>query len=288
MARGLILIVATGVLAAAGLLAYDRILAEQATERRALIARNAEVTNLELAPGSALACLETEAGSSIAKACEVGVFATPQALSAAVAFVGERLKLIEAAQALTAGQRDFFAAERRAIERDRFGIAAHVLAQTYGCTVEKCAVFALLNDTRTLKADLAAQPFATLVARYEGVWDKPVDERVPVATLPGAPAEVKAQAAPSAAEALAKAEPPANAPHPLDKKWTLPSSDSIPAVSIMTPEPRLLKGEAPPEPKQAEQKAAEQKPEAPAPLPPKRPQVKAVQPTQAAQPAEAR
>ena len=288
MARGLILIVATGVLAAAGLLAYDRILAEQATERRALIARNAELTNQALAPGSALACLETEAGSSIAKACEVGVFATPQALSAAVAFVGERLKLIEAAQALTAGQRDFFAAERRAIERDRFGIAAHVLAQTYGCTVEKCAVFALLNDTRTLKADLAAQPFATLDARYEGVWDKPVDERVPVATLPGAPAEVKAQAAPSAAEALAKAEPPANAPHPLDKKWTLPSSDSIPAVSIMTPEPRLLKGEAPPEPKQAEQKAAEQKPEAPAPLPPKRPQVKAVQPTQAAQPAEAR
>ena len=288
MARGLILIVATGVLAAAGLLAYDRILAEQATERRALIARNAELTNQALAPGSALACLETEAGSSVAKACEVGVFATPQALSAAVAFVGERLKLIEAAQALTAGQRDFFAAERRAIERDRFGIAAHVLAQTYGCTVEKCAVFALLNDTRTLKADLAAQPFATLVARYEGVWDKPVDERVPVATLPGAPAEVKAQAAPSAAEALAKAEPPANAPHPLDKKWTLPSSDSIPAVSIMTPEPRLLKGEAPPEPKQAEQKAAEQKPEAPAPLPPKRPQVKAVQPTQAAQPAEAR
>src|SRR3974377_2210363 len=127
------------------------------------------------------------------------------ALCAAVAFVGERLKLIEAAQALTAGQRDFFAAERRAIERDRFGIAAHVLAQTYGCTVEKCAVFALLNDTRTLKADLAAQPFATLVARYEGVWDKPVDERVPVATLRGAPAEVKAQAAPSAAEALAKA-----------------------------------------------------------------------------------
>ena len=295
MARGLILIVATGVLAAAGLLAYDRILAEQATERRALIARNAELTNQALAPGSALACLETEAGSSIAKACEVGVFATPQALSAAVAFVGERLKLIEAAQALTAGQRDFFAAERRAIERDRFGIAAHVLAQTYGCTVEKCAVFALLNDTRTLKADLAAQPFATLVARYEGVWDKPVDERVPVATLPGAPAEVKAQTAlpavavaPPAAEALAKAEPPANAPHPLDKKWTLPSSDSIPAVSIMTPEPRLLKGEAPPEPKQAEQKAAEQKPEAPAPLPPKRPQVKAVQPTQAAQPAEAR
>jgi hypothetical protein len=288
MVRGRISgIVAAGVLAAAGLVAYDRISAEQAAERLALIARNAEVTNQAMAPGSALACLETEAGSSIAKACEVGVFATPQALSAAVAFVGERLKLIEAAQALAPGQHDFFAAERRAIERDRFGIAAHVLARTYGCTAEKCAIFALLNDTGTLKADLAAQPFATLVARYEGVWDKPVDERVPVATLPGAPLPAVA-VAPSAAETLARAEPPANAPHPLDKKWTLPSSDSIPAVSIMMPEPKLSKGEAPPEPKPAEQKAAEQKPEHPAPLPPRRPQVQAAQPAQAARPAEAR
>src|SRR3974390_117407 len=129
MARGLIIgIVTAGVLAAAGLLAYDRILAEQATERRALIARNAEVPNLELAPGWALACLETEAGSSIAKACEVGVFATPQALLAAVAFVAERLKLIEAAQALAPGQRDFFAAERRASGRDRARWVRHCRA----------------------------------------------------------------------------------------------------------------------------------------------------------------
>ena len=292
MARGLIIgVVAVGLAAAAALMVFDRISAEHAADRRALTAHNANLTQQSLAPGSALACLEAEVGASVTKACELGVFATPQTLAAAVAFVGERLKLIEAAHAFAPEQRDLLAAERRAIERDRFGIAAHVLARSYGCTAEKCVVFAMLNDTGALKSDLAAQPFDTLVARYEGVWDKPADERVPMAAVPVAPVETKAEPtpiAPNAAEALAKAEPPANGPRPLDKKWKLPSADSIPAVSIMAPEPKLPKAEAAPEPKQAEQKTAEQKPEAPAPLPPKRPQVQPAQPAQAAQPAEAR
>jgi hypothetical protein len=269
-------LVAAGVAAAAALMVFERVSGEQAQERRALITRNAELTAQMLAPGSALACLESEAGTSVAKACELGVFATPQSLAAAVAFTAERLKLIEAAHALAPERSDLFAAERRSLERDRFGIAAHVLARSYGCTAEMCGAFALLNDTGILKSDLAAQPFDALVARYEGVWDKPADERVPMAAVPIAPAE-PAPAAPTAVSggAMAKAEPPANAPHPLDKRWKLPSADSIPPVSIMTPEPKLPKGEAQPEPKPVEQKAAEQKPEAPAPLPPKRPQVQA-------------
>ena len=285
--RGLIIgAVAAGIAAAAALMVFDRISTEQATERRALIARNAELTSQALAPGSALACLEAEVGASVAKACELGVFATPQSLAAAVAFVGERLKVIAAAHAFAPAER-LFVAERRAIERDRFGIAAYVLAHGFGCTADKCALFGMLNDTGALKADLAAQPFNMLVARYEPVWDKPLDERVPVAAVPIAPAETKAEPAPArATEALAKAEQPANAPHPLDKKWKLPSADSIPAVSIMMPEPKLPKGEAPPE-KPAEQKTAE-KAEAPAPLPPKRPQAPVAQPAPAAQPAEAR
>jgi 2-hydroxychromene-2-carboxylate isomerase len=291
MARGLIVgVVVAGVAVAAALAVYDRISSEHAAERRALVVRNAELTQQSLAPGSALACLEAEAGASVANACELGVFATPQSVSAAVAFMTERLKLIEAAHVLAPAERNLFAAERRAIERDRFGIAAHVFARSFGCTAETCAALAMLNDTGTLKADLASQPFDALVARYKGVWDKPADERVPMAAVPVAPsAEATPAAAPAAADALARAEPPpANAPHPLDKKWKLPSADSIPAVSIMTAEPKLPKGEAQPEPKQPEQKTAEQKTEAPAPLPPKRPQGQATHPTQAAQPAEAR
>ena len=38
---------------------------------------------------------------------------------------------------------------RRAIELDRFGIAAHVLAVRDGCTAERCAAFALLQRHRT-------------------------------------------------------------------------------------------------------------------------------------------
>src|SRR4051794_19710647 len=111
MMRGLTIgVVAAGVIAGAALTVFDRISAEQAAERRALIARNAALTAQTLSPGSALACLEAEAGASVAKACELGVFATPQSLAAAVAFMGERLKLIEAAHAFAPGQRDLFAA----------------------------------------------------------------------------------------------------------------------------------------------------------------------------------
>jgi hypothetical protein len=266
-------------IAAALFVIVDRIDASgQAQERRALLARNADLTREAMTPGSALSCLEADAGPSVEKACELSVFATAHALAAAVSFVGERVKLLETAQALAksgdAQALAGFSHERQALERDRFGIAAHVLARRHGCSAEKCEALSLFKDTGTLKADLDARPFDALVTKYEGVWDRPGEPRMPVAELPGVPA-VSAPAA----DAMAKAELP-GMPHPLDPKWKLPSADSIPAVSIMAPEPKVPKGEAQAEPKAAEQKQAEQKAEAP--MPPKRPQ------TQAPAPAEAR
>lgn len=270
--RGLIGLAIGGAIAAALFVIVDRIDTNgQAQERRALVARNADLTREAMAPGSALSCLETDAGASVEKACELSVFATPYALAGAVSFIGQRLKLLEAAQALArAGDSQVLvgmAHERQALERDRFGVAAHVLAKRYGCTAESCALLSLFKESATLKADLQSQPFDALVAKYEGVWDKPGEPRAPVAELPGGP-----MVGAPGADALAKAEMP-GALHPLDPKWKLPSADSIPAVSIMAPEPKLPKVEAQPEPK-AEQKQAEQKSEAP--IPSKRPQPQTV------------
>jgi hypothetical protein len=193
-----------------------------------------------------------------------------------VSFVAERMKLLETAQALAKGGDGQVLAgmrhERQALERDRFGVAAHVLGRRYGCSAEKCEALSLFKDTGTLKADLETRPFDALVAKYEGVWDKPGEPRAPVAALPGIPT-VSAPAA----DALARAEPPGT-PHPLDPKWKLPSADSIPAVSIMAAEPKV-KGEVQAEPKAAEPKQAEQKAEAP--VPPKRPQAQAPAPAEA-------
>ena len=58
-----------------------------------------------------------------------------------------------------------FAARRRAIELDRFGIAAHVLAERDGCTAERCAAFAFLTDSGVLKANMKAQAFDQYVSR---------------------------------------------------------------------------------------------------------------------------
>jgi hypothetical protein len=276
--RGLVGLAIGGAIAAALFVIVDRMDAGgKAQERRALISRNADLTREGMSPGSALSCLEVEGGPSVEKSCELSVFATPNAVAAALSFVAERIKLLETAHALAKGGDVQVLAgmthERQGLERDRFGIAAHVLAHRYGCSAEKCEELSLFKDTGTLKADLDARPFDALVAKYEGVWDRPGEPRAPVSGHPIEPGSPAAVVSSPATDALARAEPPGML-HPLDKKWKLPSADSIPAVSIMSPEPKLPKGELQAQPK-PEQKAE-------APLPPKRPQ------SQAPAPAEAR
>ena len=131
-----------------------------------------ELTAQALAPGSTLACLDGAAGEAVENACEKTVFAGPQTTAAAVAYMAARLTLLADGLAF-ARQRDpdfavSLAGLRRAIELDRFGIAAHVLAVRDGCTAERCAAFALLNDANVIKANLKAQVFDQYVSRYAG------------------------------------------------------------------------------------------------------------------------
>jgi hypothetical protein len=236
-----------------------------AAERRELIARGDRLTALALTPGSALACLDSGAGETAETACEAAVFASPQSTAAAVAYVGARLRLLSDAKALEP-LGDSFAAPRRAIELDRYGIAAHVLASRDLCTAERCGAFALLADTNALKSNMKAQAFDQYVSRHTAAWNAPV----------AAPAPAPAPAAVSAAEPPVKAaaEPVA---HPLSSKYTLPSSASIPAVSIMNAEPPLPKAAAD---ALAAQSKADARPDAQpdarpdnaVPMPPKRPQ----------------
>jgi hypothetical protein len=44
---------------------------------------------------------------------------------------------------------------RRAIEADRFGIVAHVLAERQGCAAAECQAFSLLNDSSRVSSNLA-------------------------------------------------------------------------------------------------------------------------------------
>src|SRR5579859_2160767 len=129
-------------LALAGLVVYALIdrssVAERAAERRALLAREVELSRIALAPGSALACLDGGAGETVENVCEKTVFASAQSTAAAVAYMDARLKLLAFAAARDPGLLALLASTRRAVALDRFGVAAHVLAIRDGCTAEKC------------------------------------------------------------------------------------------------------------------------------------------------------
>jgi hypothetical protein len=262
---------------------------DEARERRALVARNAELTRAALQPGSALACLDGEAGEKAGDACEAAVFASAPSVAAAVAFAGERLSILKAAFDLSKlGDTQIMpalASARRAAELDRYGLAAHVLAERDGCTVAQCPALAMFTDTAALKANLKARAFEAYVARYAPHWGKPAEAAPPpVAAVPKETSPAIASIAP----------PPAEPPHdtqgtakPVDRKWTFPSSDSIPAVSIMKSEPALPKSAELPEPKVdpdlAKSVGATPEPVKPAEaprLPPKRPQTEAAPPVE--------
>jgi hypothetical protein len=222
-------------------------------------------------PGSALSCLDSRAGDAAETACEAAVFASASSTATAVAYVGARLTLLAEAKALDPAS-DSFAGARRALELDRYGIAAYVLASRDGCTAERCANFVLFADTGALKSNMKAQVFDQYVSRHASAWNAPLPEPPPAAVSAAPPAatpEVKSAAV----------EPPGglSVAHPLSSKYTLPSAASIPAVSIMNAEPALPKAAAE---SLAAQTRADVKPEAKpesrpdddVPMPPKRPQ----------------
>src|SRR5689334_23265038 len=148
----------------------------RSTDERALLDRNMHLTLAATAPGSALSCLDGLAGEEIENACEKALFADPQSAARAVGYISARLSLLADAAAVTGrGGSDVLRAlapTRRAIELDRFGIAAHVLAVRDGCTAEKCAAFAMLHDTSTLQANFKVHAFDAYVARYAAAWGK--------------------------------------------------------------------------------------------------------------------
>jgi len=260
-------VIGGGVLAVNAVL--DHMTRDQRTaERRSLLQRNADLSLSTLAPGSVLPCLDGGAGDAVETACEKSVFASPESAASAVAYTGARLALLVDAAEFAQSEpsiTEAFARARRAIELDRYGIAAHVLA-TDGCTADQCAAFALLHDTTVLKANLKAQVFDQYVSRYAEGWSKSqaVVEKTPAAPAPVARAPEQAPAGQAAAG------------QPVSSKYDFPSAASIPPVSIMNAEPALPKGTAEPKADPKAEPKAEGEPTVP--VPPKRPQAQAATP----------
>ena len=222
---------------------------EQAAARRALDERSSALLARAVAPGSALSCLDELAGEAVEAACEMAVFASPEAVSAAVSYVtaelvlladasGHARRVVDPAYALE------FLPLRAALEQDRFGIVSHVLARR-GCTADRCDALDLFNDPSRLLANLHDHVFDDQVTKFAVSWNG--------ASRPAADSAVAAPLRPAAA---------------VSPQYDFPSADSIPPVNIMAPEPGPRSGTAA---NQVPSAAGNARTSA-APVPPRRPQ----------------
>jgi hypothetical protein len=230
---------------------------EHVAERRSLDERSAALMARAIAPGSALSCLDELAGEAVEVACEKAVFASPEAVAAAVSYVTAKLTLVadgsEHARRIDASYAAELVPVRAALELDRFGIVAHVLAGRDGCTVEKCDALMRFRDQSHVLANLRDRTFEEQVTKYTASWNAP----------PRAPEGPAVAAAPSAPTAPLpqnlSAGPPSVSP-----RYDFPSSQSIPPVNIMAPEPTGP-------PRGTGGASADGNTAAPTPVPPRRP-----------------
>ena len=276
-----------GVLGGAGLVLVGAMLAavlldrqlirDQAAERRAIELRSAELTARAIAPGSALTCLDGVASIVVETACEKALFATPEAVAAAVAYVDARFSLLSASAALAEHDKTYrssFDRLRRPLEEDRFGVVAHVMAMR-GCSPTECPDLAVLHNSDRVVANMKAQIFEGQVGVHALAWQPNGVGLAPTAAA--------SPSLPSMTTGLS----PTTAGVPLPGKFDFPSSASIPPVSIMSAEPGTppaaeAKPAAAPAPKRPPVRRQAAKPQAAPPPPP----LNTVPPPQQAAPPE--
>jgi membrane protein implicated in regulation of membrane protease activity len=203
---------------------------DRADERRALDQRAADLMGRAIAPGSAIACLEATNSESVEGACERAVFASPESVAAATAYLAARISLLADAHDYVTrrdqGYETSVAGLRRTIAADRYGLASQVLAARDGCTADTCDAFVLVYDDKRLRANLKDRLFDVTIARYAVNW--PTRTR-PLASGPS-----------SGATGI-----------PAGPNVSFPSSASIPPVSIMNAEPAAAPPSPPAPPSQA-------------------------------------
>jgi hypothetical protein len=163
----------------------------------------------------ALSCIDDLAGDTVLTACEKGLFGSAESTAAALSYAASQITRLTAygdVAAADASMTPELQMVRRAVERDRYGLMAYVLAARDHCTPSDCAAFRALTDHNQIAANMNERIYEGLIARYSPSWNAPVAAG-PVATL-----------APSVPTGK-----PTNA--------EFPTAASTPPISIMTPEP---------------------------------------------------
>ncbi len=194
----------------------------------------------------ALSCIDDLAGETVLTACEKALFGTPESAAAALSYAASQITRLTALGDVATANKSMtpeLQMVRRAVERDRYGLMAYVLAGRDHCTAADCPAFRALTDYHQIVVNMDERTYEGLIARYAPMWNAPP---------PTAPVAALAPSIPTGK--------PTNA--------EFPSAASTPPVSIMTPEPGTSAAPAP--------RAAAAAPAASAPGPSPRPPTSAL------------
>src|SRR6476620_1364539 len=96
----------------------------------------------------ALACIDDLAGDAVLNACEKILFGAADSTAAAVAYAAAKITRLTSFGDIATAERDTTSelqALRRAVERDRYGLMAYVLAARDHCTASACPAFRSLG-----------------------------------------------------------------------------------------------------------------------------------------------
>jgi hypothetical protein len=163
----------------------------------------------------ALSCIDDLAGETVLTACEKALFGSPESAAGALSYAASQITRLTALGDVAAANRSMTSElhmVRRAVERDRYGLMAYVLAARDHCTPSDCAAFRSLTDQHQIVSNMDERVYDGLIARYAPSWN-----------------------APAAAAPVAMLAPPMPTGKPTNAEF--PTAASTPAVSIMTPEP---------------------------------------------------
>ena len=193
----------------------------------------------------ALSCIDDMAGDTVLAACEKALFGSAETAAAAVSYAASQITRLTGFGDVAAANKNLtpeLQTLRRAVERDRYGLMAYVLAARDQCTPSNCAAFRALTDNHQIAANMDERVYEGLIARYAPLWNAP------------------AAVAPAPVAALSPSMPtgkPTNA--------DFPTAASTPPVSIMTPEPGQAAPRAPASPPAANSPLPSPRPVAAAP-----------------------
>jgi hypothetical protein len=171
----------------------------------------------------ALSCIDDMAGETVLVACEKALFGSPESAAAALSYAAYQITQLTAFGDVAAADKAMpseLQMLRRAIERDRYGLMAYVLAVRDHCTPSDCAAFRALTDRHQIVANMGERVYDGLIARYAPSWNAPPAAAPVVALAPSMPT-----GRPTNAE--------------------FPTAASTPPISIMTPEPGTTPPSAP-------------------------------------------